>query len=110
MLSKDLEVFNDMPFNFWVKDEEGRYLWANRAVSEMATEEVVGKTDQEMAWAADAEVLRANDQKVLETGKTLYLHEYGHVPGRGQVTLSVCKFPGELDGTKGVFGISFIIE
>jgi PAS domain-containing protein len=31
MQRKDLEVFNEMPFFFWVKDEEGRYLWVNRA-------------------------------------------------------------------------------
>jgi hypothetical protein len=92
------------------KDEEGRYLWANRAVSDMAKEEVVGKTDLEIAWAAGTEALRANDRKVLETGKTLYVYEYGHVPGRGQVTLKVCKFLGDLDGKRCCFGVSFVIE
>jgi PAS domain-containing protein len=110
MQSKDLEVFNNMPFNFWVKDEEGRYLWVNRYLADMAQQVIIGKTDLEMGWAADAEALRADDQQVLETGKTLYTHEYAHVPGRGQVTLNVCKFVGELDGKKGVFGISFVID
>ena len=109
MQSKDLEVFHDMPFFFWVKDKEGRYIWVNRALREMAQKDIIGKTDREMGWAADAEALRADDQKVLETGDTLYLHEYAHVPGRGKVTLNVCKFAGELDGKKGVFGISFVI-
>jgi hypothetical protein len=27
----DLKVFDDMPFLFWVKDEDWRYLWGNRA-------------------------------------------------------------------------------
>ena len=110
MQSKDLEVFNEMPFNFWVKDEEGRYLWVNRYLADMAQQDIIGKTDREMGWAADAEALRADDQQVLEKGKTLYVHEYAHFPGRGKVTLSVCKFPGELDGKKGVFGISFVVE
>jgi len=39
MLAKDLEVFNEMPFYFWVKDEEGRYIWVNRALNEMAGDE-----------------------------------------------------------------------
>ncbi|MEJ2070928.1 MAG: PAS domain-containing protein [Syntrophobacterales bacterium] len=110
MQSKDLEVFNNMPFFFWVKDEAGRYLWVNRALSEMAQQAIIGKTDLEMGWAADAEALRADDKQVLETGKTLYVQEYAHVPGRGKVTLNVCKFVGELDGKKRVFGVSFVIE
>ena len=47
MQIKDLEVFNEMPFLFWVKDEDGRYLWGNRAISQMAKEDVIGKTDYE---------------------------------------------------------------
>ena len=58
-----------------------------------------------MGWSADAEGLRADDKEVLETGKTLYVHEYAHIPGRGKVTLNVCKFVGEFDGKKGAFGI-----
>jgi PAS domain-containing protein len=108
--SKDLEVFNAMPFFFWVKDEDGRYLWVNRALAEMAQQAIVGKTDREMGWSADADGLMADDKKVLETGKTLYVHEDAHVPSKGQVTLNVCKFLGEFDGKKCVLGISFVIQ
>ena len=110
MQIKDLEVFNEMPFLFWVKDEDGRYLWGNRAISRLAKEEVIGKTDHELLWAENAEALRAVDQQVLETGKTRFLHEYVDKSGHGKVTLNVCKFVGELDGQKSVFGVSFIIE
>ena len=110
MQSKDLEVFNGMPFYFWVKDEAGRYVWVNQALAEMAKQDLVGKTDLEAGWATDAEGLRADDKKVLEAGQTLYVRESAHVPGRGKVTLNVCKFVGELDGKKGVFGVSFVID
>jgi PAS domain-containing protein len=110
MQSKDLEVFNSMPFYFWVKDEAGRYLWVNKALAKIAQQDMVGKTDRDMGWAADAEGLRADDKKVLETGKTLYIREDAHVPDRGKVTLNVCKFVGKLDGKKGVFGVSFVID
>ena len=110
MQSKDLDVFNGMPFNFWVKDVEGRYLWVNRYLAEMAQQAIIGKTDREMGWATDAEALRADDKQVLESGKTLYVHEDAHFPGHGKVTLSVCKFVGEFDGKKCVFGVSFVIE
>jgi hypothetical protein len=35
-----------MLFLFWVKDEEGRYLWGNRTTSQLVEENVVGKSDQ----------------------------------------------------------------
>jgi PAS domain-containing protein len=110
MQTKELEVFNNMPFFFWVKDEEGKYIFVNRALAEMAQQDIVGKTDREMGWSADAEGLRADDKQVLETGKTLYVHEYAHVPSRGKVTLNVCKFLGDLDGKRCCFGVSFVIE
>ncbi len=36
MQIKDLEMFNEMPFLFWVKDEEGMYLLGNQAISKLA--------------------------------------------------------------------------
>jgi hypothetical protein len=35
---KDLEVFRDVPFLCWVKDEEWRYLWGNRVICDLAGE------------------------------------------------------------------------
>jgi PAS domain-containing protein len=109
MNTKDLGIFDEMPFLFWVRDEEGRYLFANRAVLQMAGEDVSGKTDRDLIWAGDAEALRAADKRVFETGKPMFLHESANTPG-GQVTLGVCKWRGELDGKKRGFGISFVIE
>ena len=45
MQAKDLEAFNEMPFFFWVKDEEGRYIWVNHALNEKAGVDLTGKTD-----------------------------------------------------------------
>jgi PAS domain-containing protein len=108
MQIKDLEIFNDMPFLFWVKDEAGRYLWGNRAISQLAGTEIVGKTDHELPWAADADGLRVDDNQVFETGKPRFVHEYVNKPDK--ITLNVCKWLGVLDGKKRCFGISFVIE
>jgi PAS domain-containing protein len=105
-----LHILNEMPFLFWAKDEEGRYLWGNRAICEFAKEDVAGKTDYELMWAADAEGLRADDQEVLKTGKPIFRHEYVDKSKEGKATLNVCKFPGELDGMRCVMGVSFVIE
>ncbi len=108
MNTRDLEIFDEI-LCFWVKDEEAKYLFANRAVSRMAGKDVIGKTDRDLIRAGDAEVLRAADKRVFGTGKPRFFHESASTP-RGAVTLSVCKWPGELDGKKRGFGISFVIE
>lgn len=110
MQAKDLEIFNQMPFLFWVKDEEGRYIWGNRAIADLAGQEVVGKTDAELPWADNAEALRADDKQVMETGMPIFAHENVDKSSRGTATLNVCKFVGELDGKKHAFGISFVID
>jgi PAS domain-containing protein len=97
-----------MPFLFWVKDEEGRYLWGNKAISQLAGKEIVGKTDHELPWAADADGLIVDDKQVFETGKPLFVHEY--VTTSSKITLNVCKWLGELDGKRRCFGISFFID
>ena len=107
MTSKELEIFNQMPFFFWVKDEEGTYLWVNKALREMSESEIVGKKDSELPWAAASVKLREHDLQVLKTGKPIYLHEYVEAPYNDD--LSVCKFVGEFEGKRCAFGISFVI-
>ncbi len=107
MTSKDLEIFNEMPFFFWVKDHEGTYLWVNKALQAMAEEEVVGKKDNELPWADTAVALRADDLKVLDTGEPLLVHEIVQKPNNDD--LSVCKFIGDFEGKRCAFGVSFVI-
>jgi len=105
-----LEIFNAMPFLFWAKDETGRYIWGNRVINDFAKQDVAGKTDDELPWADNAEDLRADDREVLRTGKPIFRNEYVDQSKKGKATLSVCKFLGELEGTRCVMGVSFVIE
>jgi PAS domain-containing protein len=109
MQIKDLEIFNQMPFLFWVKDEEWRYLWGNRAICDLAGEDVVGKKDSELVWKANAAALVKNDEDVMASGKPHYIHELVNHSDVGKATLSVCKWVDDLDGRRLVFGISFVI-
>ena len=110
MRSKDLEVLDQMPFFAWAKDEEGTYLWVNRALAGFAGKEMVGKTDRELPWTSDAATLRAEDKQVLETQKTLCGQVHIAESSHGAANLSYCKFAGELDGKKCTLGVSFIVE
>jgi PAS domain-containing protein len=87
----DLEAFRDAPFLCWIKDEEWRYLWGNRAICGLAGEDVAGKTDDELIWKANAEVLVKNDKDVLASGKSHYIHERVDHSEHATAILSVCK-------------------
>jgi len=110
MQRSQLEIFNAMPFLFWAKDAEGRYIWGNRVINDFAKQEVAGRTDDDLPWADNAEDLRADDREVLRTGQPVFRREFVDKSERGQATLSVCKFPGELDGEPCVMGVSFVID
>lgn len=110
MKRQDLEVLNDVPFLFWAKDAEGTYVWGNRAINELAGENVVGKPDAELEWADNAQALREDDRRVLESGEPMFVREYVDHSERGKASLSVCKWADELDGTPHAFGISFVID
>ncbi|PHQ72325.1 MAG: hypothetical protein COB93_00635 [Sneathiella sp.] len=109
MKSSDLDILNNMPFLFWVKDQNGKYLWGNRAICDAASEDVTGKTDAELIWSKSAEKLRKADKQVFETRQPVYLHEHVIKSAGGEITLNVCKFLAQLDGKERNFGVSFTI-
>jgi hypothetical protein len=109
MKAADLKIMNSMPVIFWAKNEDGVYIFGNDTINEFGGG-VVGKTDHELPWADTADGLVAHDKKVLAAGKPGYMHEFVHKSSKGEATINVCKWPGELDGVRCTFGISFIIE
>jgi hypothetical protein len=110
MNSDDLAILDAMPFLFWAKDRGGVYIWGNREINALAGTSVVGRRDADLPWAHNAEALVADDEQVWKTGKPLYSLEKAEDSTRGDVTLSACKFAGELDGTPCTFGVSFVIR
>jgi two-component system, cell cycle sensor histidine kinase and response regulator CckA len=58
----------------YLKDSQGRYLLMNSAGARLlgyTTEEIVGKTDNEIFPAPEAEVIRGFDREVMESGQML---------------------------------------
>jgi PAS domain-containing protein len=109
MQVRDLQAFENVPFLVWVKDEDWRYLWGNRALFKFAGEDVVGKKDSDLVWKENADALVRNDKDVLASGEPHYIIEQVDHSDHGKATLSVCKWVDELDGRRLVFGISFVI-
>jgi len=112
MQIKDLAIFDQMPIHFFIKDEEGKYLWVNEKFYKMAQlgsrEEIIGKTDMDLIWAGDSDTIRKNDREVLKTGKTLKTQESVKTSSGETLTAQVCKFVGELDGEKCLVAFAII--
>lgn len=85
---------NQLPGFAWIKDLEGRYVYANSALQtlEMRHGGWVGKTDAELWPKEIAEAYRANDLEVITKGKPLETLEPYQLKGRYHV-LAVSKFP-----------------
>ncbi|AQQ67664.1 hypothetical protein Mag101_08455 [Microbulbifer agarilyticus] len=110
MEKSQLDAFENVPFYVWAKDDAGVYLWANKRMDEYAGTRVAGKTDYDISAPDVAASLQADDKIVAQTDTVHTFNEQVDDPKRGRVTLSVCKYPGELDGKRCVFGVSFFVE
>ncbi len=112
----------NLPDMLWIKDMEGKYLYANKAICEgllMAkdTQEPIGKNDVFFAlrereahrenpeWHTFGELCFNSDQVVIENNKPMRFEEYGNVKGK-LLYLEVFKAPfydtkGNILGTVG---------
>jgi len=90
----------------YLKDGEGRFLMVNRVFEELVKltkEQVIGKTDYDLASKEQADKWRANDLKVVETGTPMNFKEPGDFPN-GQRTYFSHKFPVSVEGSPNAVG------
>jgi PAS domain S-box-containing protein len=81
----------------YLKDTQGRYLFANRAVRQLwqsEMDDIIGFGDEKFFDAATAANIRINDRRVLENGETLKAEEINTVDGtQKSVTYQTTKMP-----------------
>ena len=65
-------VLNTIPVRVFWKDLDGVYLGCNLLFARDAglerPEQLVGKTDHDMGWSEQAELYRADDREVMDSG------------------------------------------
>ncbi len=72
--SRDLlsKIVENIPIRVFWKDTESRYLGCNTAFANDAgsanPKDVIGKTDFQLAWHEQAELYRADDKQVMDSG------------------------------------------
>lgn len=96
-------IMNNIPQAVFWKDRNLVYLGCNKAFAEDAglssPEEIIGKTDFELPWKAQAELYRADDRRVLESGETKLNYEEPQTSPTGStIWLRTSKIPVHEDG------------
>jgi PAS domain S-box-containing protein len=88
-------IIDNSPLAIFAKSRDHRYLLANREVEDLFGVErggLIGKTDTDVMRPKSAEIVRAHDAQVFETGAALEGEEI--IPARGSDrTFMVHKFP-----------------
>jgi PAS domain S-box-containing protein len=104
-------LVESLPQNILRKDLDGRFTFGNtRFCNEMGKtlDEIVGKTDFDFFPAELAEKYRADDRRVIETGKSFEVVEKHVTPGGETLYVQVIKSPvydasGRVIGAQGIF-------
>lgn len=107
-------VMDNIPQAVFWKDKNLVYLGCNQAFAEDAgldsPEQIIGKTDYDMPWKAEAELYRADDQKVMESGQPkLNFEEPQTTPTGDTIWLRTSKMP-MVDAQGNVFAVLGMYE
>jgi PAS domain S-box-containing protein len=104
-----LSFMENSPALWWMKDAAGKYLFVNSTFSRFFGRDAadfVGKTDFDFMSVAAAQAVRANDELVLQSQKSIHVHEILDSASGEHIFLTV-KFPFHEQGKKFVGGIGF---
>ena len=106
-------VVDTAPVRIFWKDRDSRYLGCNLAFARDAgkhsPDELIGQDDHQMNWAPEAELYRADDRLVMESGQPrLNYEEPQTTPDGNAIWLRTSKVPlcdqmGEVMGVLGVY-------
>ncbi|MFD2113029.1 PAS domain S-box protein [Thiorhodococcus fuscus] len=100
-------IIDNIPHMIWLKDRDGRFLAANRAMGEVTgrpIDELLGKTDLDLWPVSFAERYRSDDIRVMELGQGITVEEpFPTVPEILSETLKAPVFDadGSVLGTVG---------
>ena len=108
-----LGIISTIPHAVFWKDREFRYLGCNQRLAHLAgldrPEDIIGKTDFDCPWAAQADGYREDDRRVLESGESRLDIEGALEDNEGRtIFLLTSKVPlrgpdGEVAGVLGIF-------
>jgi PAS domain S-box-containing protein len=108
-----VSVLNTIPVRVFWKDTDSKFLGCNIHTANDAgldsPEEIIGKTDYQLAWSESAEIYRKDDQEVMSTGQAKLNYEEPQVhPDGSKYWLKTSKIPlrdedGNIYGVLGTY-------
>ena len=109
-------IIDLVPHSIFAKDDEGRFLLANRAVAEaygMAVEDILGRHHGELhGHAQELERMRADDRAVIASGRMKLIPEETFTGADGRIrTMRTVKIPYRVPGeeSRAVLGLAIDI-
>lgn len=106
-------IVENIPVRVFWKDENLRYLGCNTLFAHDAgmqgPEEMLGKDDYQMGWREQAELYRADDQKIIDSGTPLLSYDEPQTtPDGSKIWLRTSKVPlhrgdGTVSGMLGIY-------
>ena len=106
-------VLDSIPVRVFWKDRDSNYLGCNRSFALdsglHSPAELIGKNDYDMGWKEQADLYRADDRLVIESGQPrLNYEEPQTTPDGGRIWLRTSKIPlqnaaGEITGVLGTY-------
>jgi PAS domain S-box-containing protein len=102
-------IMDTIPVRVFWKDHNSNYLGCNQSFAHDAgrhsPEEIIGKNDFEFGWAEQAELYRADDQFVIQSGQSKCNYEEAQTtPDGRKIWLRTSKIP-LLDAEKNIIGV-----
>ncbi|OYV15157.1 MAG: hypothetical protein CG439_2926, partial [Methylococcaceae bacterium NSP1-2] len=106
-------IIDTVPVRIFWKDRDLRFLGCNPVFAREAgitdPQDLIGKSDYEMSWAANADLYRADDRKIIDTGIARLAYEEPQTTPDGRIiNLRTSKVPlrnpdNEIIGVLGVY-------
>jgi len=106
-------ILDTVPVRVFWKDRDSRYLGCNQPFAmdsgHTSPEELLGKSDYDMSWVEQADLYRADDRRVMDTGAILLGYEEPQTSAEGRsLWLRTSKVPlrdetGDIIGVLGTY-------
>ena len=92
---EDLEaVLDKLPYEVWLKNEEGKYLYINKLGAEkvgLSKEQILNRSDYDIRDHHIAEKCDKTDKAVINSKDDIYTEEYNKIDS-GEIRYKVHKF------------------
>ncbi len=102
-------VLDTIPVSVFWKDLQGRYVGGNRSFSEGAElashKDLVGKTDYELMFSAQADLYRNDDRAVINSGEARLFHEDQHIRDDGTIKWLLTNKVPMRDDQENIIGV-----